>query len=190
MCIFFFIVKNDWRHKVIYRYDSVIIGRKPTLFSSGQEGMSISFSQRKMADKLHLSEFDQDKEHVSSCERLCNIFNNHRNEGFAHVFHTCIGKGALSAAQREEAHPDQRFPPRPWLREQRCDAKPTKNSVSPSKTSIITEKLLFAGEVRFANRRGVLSGLLLARSADRDPGSSHPQPAAGTGLRCRSGLRC
>lgn len=41
-----------------------------------------------MVDKLHLSEFDQDKEHVSSCERLCNIFNNHRNEGFAHVFHT------------------------------------------------------------------------------------------------------
>lgn len=25
---------------------------------------------------------------------------------------------------------------------------------------------------------------------DRDPGSSHPQPAAGTGLRSRSGLRC
>lgn len=50
--------------------------------------MNILFSQKKMVDKSHLSEFDQDKEHVSSCERLCNIFNNHRNEGFAHIFHT------------------------------------------------------------------------------------------------------
>lgn len=50
--------------------------------------MNILFSQKEIVDKLHLSEFDQDKEHVSSCERLCNIFNNHRNEGFAHVFHT------------------------------------------------------------------------------------------------------
>lgn len=88
MYIIFFIVKNDWRHEIIYRYDSIIIRRKPASFNSGQEGMNILFSQKKIVDKLHLSEFDQDKEHVSSCERLCNIFNNHRNEGFARVFHT------------------------------------------------------------------------------------------------------
>lgn len=83
----FFIVKNDWRHEIIYRYDSVIIRRKPASFNSGQEGMNILFHQKKTVDKLHLSEFDQDTEHVSSCERLCNIFKNHRNEGFAYIFH-------------------------------------------------------------------------------------------------------
>jgi len=41
--------------------------------------MNFLFSQKKMADKLHVAEFDQEEERVSSCERLCNIFNNHRN---------------------------------------------------------------------------------------------------------------
>lgn len=77
MCFFF--LKNDWRCEIIYRYDSIIIRRKPASLNSGQKGMNILSSQKKMVDKLHLPEFDQDKEHVSSCERLCNIFNNPRN---------------------------------------------------------------------------------------------------------------
>lgn len=71
----------------MYRYDSIIIRRKPTSLNSEQEGVSILFSQKNMGDKLKLTEFDQDKEHVSSCERLCNIFNNHKNEDFTHIFH-------------------------------------------------------------------------------------------------------
>lgn len=53
-------------------------GNQPHL-TVGTGGANILPSQKKMVDKLHLPEFDQDKERVSSCERLCNIFNNHRN---------------------------------------------------------------------------------------------------------------